>query len=83
MDKAKIGITNVEFSGTGGIESATVKLELNIYGADTFSAIELLPKILTDIHYRMKLIDCDIKRSKICLYGIGYQSLSGGWYFCF
>ncbi|HGJ0799743.1 TPA: hypothetical protein ACJUP0_002068, partial [Streptococcus pneumoniae] len=50
MDKAKIGITNVEFSGTGGIESATVKLELNIYGADTFSAIELLPKILTDIH---------------------------------
>ncbi|HHA7507685.1 TPA: hypothetical protein ACOQAJ_001579 [Streptococcus pneumoniae] len=50
MDKAKIGITNVEFSGTGGIESATVKLELNIYEADTFSAIELLPKILTDIH---------------------------------
>ncbi|CAG5250612.1 Uncharacterised protein [Streptococcus pneumoniae] len=50
MDTAKIGITNVEFSGTGENDSATVKLELNIYGADTFSAIELLPKILTDIH---------------------------------
>ena len=50
MDKAKIGITNVEFSGSNEIESATVKLELNIYGTDTFSAIELLPKILTDIH---------------------------------
>ena len=41
-------IENVEFLGTGEIESATVKLELKIYGADTFSAIELLPKILTD-----------------------------------
>lgn len=49
MDTAKIGITNVEFLGTGGIESATVKLELNIYGTDAFSVIELLPKILTDI----------------------------------
>lgn len=49
MDKAKIGITNVEFSGSNEIESATVKLELDIYGADTFSTIELLPKILTDI----------------------------------
>ena len=49
MDTAKIGITNVEFLGSGGIESATVKLELNIYGTDTFSVIELLPKILTDI----------------------------------
>ena len=49
MDKAKIGITNVEFSGSNEIESATVKLDLNIYGTDTFSAIELLPKILTDI----------------------------------
>ncbi|HET2883034.1 TPA: hypothetical protein VQ716_001522 [Streptococcus pneumoniae] len=50
MDTARIGITNVEFSGTGENDSATVKLELNIYGTDTFSAIELLPKILTDIH---------------------------------
>jgi len=50
MDKAKIRITNVEFSGSNEIESATVKLELDIYGTDTFSAIELLPKILTDIH---------------------------------
>ena len=50
MDKAKIGITNVEFSGSNEIESATVRLELNIYGTDTFSAIEVLPKILTDIH---------------------------------
>lgn len=49
MDKAKIGITNVEFLGSNEIESATVKLELDIHGADTFSAIELLPKILTDI----------------------------------
>lgn len=49
MDKAKIGITNVEFSGSNEIESATVKLDLNIYGTDTFNAIELLPKILTDI----------------------------------
>lgn len=49
MDTAKIGITNVEFLGSGEIKSATVKLELKIYGADTFSAIELLPKILTDI----------------------------------
>lgn len=49
MDTAKIRITNVEFLGTGEIESATVKLELNIYGTDTFAAIELLPKILTDI----------------------------------
>ena len=49
MDKAKIGITNVEFSGSNEIGSATVKLELDIYGVDTFSAIELLPKILTDI----------------------------------
>lgn len=49
MDTAKIRITNVEFLGTGEIESATVKLELNIYGTDTFTAIELLPKILTDI----------------------------------
>ena len=49
MGTAKIGITNVEFLGSGGIESETVKLELNIYGTDTFSVIELLPKILTDI----------------------------------
>lgn len=49
MDTAKIGITNVEFLGTDEIGSATVKLELNIYGTDTFTAIELLPKILTDI----------------------------------
>ena len=49
MDTAKIGISNVEFSGSGGIESVTVKLELNICGTDTFTAIELLPKILTDI----------------------------------
>lgn len=46
---SKIGITNVEFLGTDEIGSATVKLELNIYGTDTFTAIELLPKILTDI----------------------------------
>ena len=50
MDTVRIGITNVEFSGSGENNSATVKLELNIYGADTFSTIELLPKILTDIH---------------------------------
>ncbi len=49
MDTAKIGITNVEFLGSGGIESATVKLELNIRGTNAFTAIELLPKILTDI----------------------------------
>ena len=49
MDTAKIGISNVEFSGSGEIQSATVKLELNICGTDTFTAIELLPKILTDI----------------------------------
>lgn len=49
MDTAKIGITSVEFLGSGENSSATLKLELNIYGADTFSAIELLPKILTDI----------------------------------
>ena len=49
MDTAKMRITNVEFLGTGEIESATVKLELKIYGTDTFTAIELLPKILTDI----------------------------------
>ena len=50
MDTARIGITNVEFSGSGENNSAIVKLELNIYGADTFNTIELLPKILTDIH---------------------------------
>lgn len=50
MDTARIGITNVEFSGSSENDSATVKLELDIYGTDTFSAIELLPKILTDIH---------------------------------
>lgn len=50
MDTARIGITNVEFSGSGENNSAIVKLELNIYGADTFSVIELLPKLLTDIH---------------------------------
>lgn len=50
MDKAKIRITNVEFSGSNEIESSTVKLELDIYGVDTFNAIKLLPKILTDIH---------------------------------
>lgn len=49
METAKIGITNVEFLGSGEVESATVKLELNIRGTDTFTAIELLPKILTDI----------------------------------
>lgn len=53
MDTARIGITNVEFSGSSendSADSATVKLELDIYGTDTFSAIELLPKILTDIY---------------------------------
>lgn len=50
MDTARIGITNVEFSGSSENNSATVKLELDIYGTDTFSVIELLPKILTDIH---------------------------------
>ena len=50
MDTAQIGITNVEFSGSGENNSAIVKLELNIYGADTFSVIELLPKLLTDIY---------------------------------
>ena len=52
MDTARIGITNVEFSGLSendSVDSVTVKLELDIYGTDTFSAIELLPKILTDI----------------------------------
>ena len=49
MDTVKIGITNVEFLGTGEIESSTVKLELNIRGTNAFTAIELLPKILTDI----------------------------------
>ena len=49
MGTAKIGITNVEFLGSGGIESATVKLELNIRRTNAFTAIELLPKILTDI----------------------------------
>ncbi|VTS18975.1 Uncharacterised protein [Streptococcus mitis] len=53
MDTARIGITNVEFSGSSendSVDSVTVKLELDIYGTDMFSAIELLPKILTDIH---------------------------------
>ena len=50
MDAARIGITNVEFSGSGENNSAIVKLELNIYGTDTFNTIVLLPKILTDIH---------------------------------
>lgn len=50
MDTARIRITNVEFSGSSENNSATVKLELDIYGTDTFSVIELLPKILTDIH---------------------------------
>lgn len=49
MDTAKIGITNVEFLGSGGFGQATVKLELNIRGTTAFTAIELLPKILTDI----------------------------------
>lgn len=49
MDTAKIGITNLEFLGSGEVESVTVKLELNIHGTDTFTVIELLPKILTDI----------------------------------
>ena len=49
MDTARIGIPNVEFLGLSENDSATVKLELDIYGTDTFSAIELLPKILTDI----------------------------------
>ena len=49
MDTARIGITNVEFLGSGGFEQATVKLELNIRGTTAFTAIELLPKILTDI----------------------------------
>lgn len=49
MDTAKIEIINVEFLGTGGIEPSTVKLELNICGTNAFTAIELLPKILTDI----------------------------------
>ena len=50
MDTARIGITNVEFSGSSENDSAIVKLELNIYGTDTFSVIELLPRLLTDIH---------------------------------
>lgn len=53
MDTARIGIINVEFSGSSendSVDSVTVKLELDIYGTDMFSAIELLPKILTDIH---------------------------------
>ena len=50
MDTARIGITNVEFSGSGENDSATVKLELNIHGTDTLSVIELLPRSLTDIH---------------------------------
>ena len=49
MDTARIGITNVEFSGSCENNSATVKLELNIHGTDTLRVIELLPKILTDI----------------------------------
>lgn len=49
MGTTKIGITNVEFLGSGGIGSSTVKLELNIRGTNAFTAIELLPKILTDI----------------------------------
>ena len=49
MGTAKIGITNVEFSGSEENSSATLELGLNIYGTDTFSVIELLPKILTDI----------------------------------
>lgn len=49
MGTAKIGITNVEFSGSDENSSATLELGLNIYGTDTFSVIELLPKILTDI----------------------------------
>nr|DAQ54132.1 MAG TPA: hypothetical protein [Caudoviricetes sp.] len=50
MDTARIGITNVGFSGSSENDSAIVKLELNIYGTDTFSVIELLPRLLTDIH---------------------------------
>lgn len=50
MDTARIGITNVEFSGSGENDSATVKLELNIHGTDTLSVIKLLPRLLTDIH---------------------------------
>ena len=50
MDTARIGIINVGFSGSNENYSATVKLELDIYGTDTFSAIELLPRLLTDIH---------------------------------
>ena len=49
MDTARIGIPNVEFSGSSENDSATVKLELNIHGTDTLRVIELLPKILTDI----------------------------------
>lgn len=49
MNTARIRITTVEFSGKGDIETPTVKLELSIHGADTFSAIELLPKMLNDI----------------------------------
>lgn len=49
MDTARIGITNVEFSGSSENDSATLKLELNIHGTDTLSVIELLPKILKDI----------------------------------
>lgn len=49
MNTARIRITTVEFSGKGYIETPTVKLELSIHGTGTFSAIELLPKILTDI----------------------------------
>ena len=53
MDIARIGITNVEFSGSSendSVDSVTVKLELDIYGTDTFGVIELLPRLLTDIH---------------------------------
>jgi len=49
MNTAKIGIVDVEFSGTGEVGSSTIKLELKIYGVDTFTVTELLPKILTDI----------------------------------
>lgn len=49
MNTARIRITAIEFSGKGDIETPTIKLELSIHGGDTFSAVELLPKMLNDI----------------------------------
>ena len=49
MNTAKIRIAEVGFSGTGEVGSSTIKLELKVCEVDTFTATELLPKILTDI----------------------------------